>query len=142
GSAGSGGSFDDPCRLDDGVEQHVAAGRRPFGRDLFRLVVAETVDAWAHHHRGRRHPVYPAGVMPGTGHDVAMRVAEPLRSVADRPDAALVEGDRIELTGHLDLDADRKPFADRRDAVAYAGFHRLERRLVRRAYVDGEDRPG
>src|SRR5690606_20994961 len=69
------GSLDDPCRLGDGMEEHVAAGRRPVWRNLFRLVVAEAVNAGAHHHRGRRHPVYPAGIMPGTGHDVPMRIA-------------------------------------------------------------------
>ena len=79
--------------------------------------------------------------MAGARDDVAMRVAEPFGRVADRLDAALVEGHRIEMADLLDLEADVERLADRVDAVADAPVHRVEHFLVRRADVDGEHRP-
>ena len=79
--------------------------------------------------------------MAGAGDDVAVRVAEPLGGVADRPDAAGVEGDRIEMADLLDLVPDVERLADRVDAVADAAVHRVELFLLGRADVDGEDSP-
>ena len=59
--------------------------------------------------------VDPAGVVPGAGDDVAVRVAEPLRRVAHpRRRSSGVEGDRVEMADRLDRAADAERLADRR----------------------------
>ena len=60
-------SFHDLRRFDHRVQQHLGPGGGPFLADLLGLVVAQPVDAGAHHHRRRRHAVDPAGVVAGAG---------------------------------------------------------------------------
>src|SRR6185436_15292007 len=83
--------FDNLGSLDHGVEQNVGAGGRPFLLDVFVLVVAEPVDAWAHHHRRRRDAVDPAGVMAGAGNNIAVGVTEADGGIAHRLDATGIE---------------------------------------------------
>src|SRR6056297_3911384 len=49
--------------LHDRMHQHIGPRRGPVLGNLLGLVVAQPVDAGAHHHRCRRYAVDPAGVM-------------------------------------------------------------------------------
>ena len=85
----------------------------PFLRNVLGLVVRQPIDAGAHDHRGRRDAVDPAGVVPGAGDDVPVRIAEPFGRIAHGLDAILVERHRIEMADLLDLEADVERLADR-----------------------------
>ena len=76
--------------------------------------------------------------MARAGDDVAVRVAEPLGGVADRLHEARIEGDRVEVAGHLDGDAEAEGLRDLRRPRLDLRLHGVERRLVGRADVDGK----
>ena len=79
--------------------------------------------------------------MAGAAHDVAVRIAEALGGAADRRHAVFVEGDGVEMTNRLDLDPEAQRLGDLRRLGLDFFPHPVELGLIRRADVDGEDRP-
>ena len=76
--------------------------------------------------------------MTGAGYDVAMRITKTLCGPADGPDTAVIEFNRIEFSGLLDLHLETDFLADLGGASAQPCFHIVDHLLLGVAEINGK----
>ena len=79
------------------MQEHVGAGFEVFGLGVFGFVVTDSVFARYEDHPRRHLERQVAGVMPGTGMDIAVGEAKRRRGIPDGGDASFVKGDGVRL---------------------------------------------
>src|SRR5262249_16243566 len=127
--------------LEQGVQEHVAAGGQVFWLGVLDLVVADTADAGHEDHRRGCDARHVDGVVAGAADDVLMPVALRRRRVADRGNELGMERGRRKIPKLLDLDLK----ADRRGS-AFTGLpqvpvHGRQHCVFGVPEIDGKEHP-